>query len=367
MSDIPDTIKKVVGPYIKRAQELEKYQPVISYFAEMYAAQLILEGKYHLDSSEVASYTETLLNKIEQDKKQLSESSPKIAEVLEDEEKGFKLVLGFSNVIFNGAEKQLKEGNASKKTASDFKAASDFYELLKLWNTLYEKQQDEISQRSKYSKYHCAKILRALKEGKDPNEVTKDEEHGNNVTAEKAELPSPPDNRDLASPEVSSTAGSSKSVDLPNPPAEIEGDLNMPEAPVLIKGQKNSLGLPSTPEENVNASKGTKSSEKKSAVTSKPVTSKPTLPSKPTIPSKSVSPKPTVRPNRVISSNDTTSPQPIVNSHPTSKAEVEKIWKKEEIKTQAQKKARFAISALNYDDIPTAIKELEDAIRLLKH
>lgn len=32
---------------------------------------------------------------------------------------------------------------------------------------------------------------------------------------------------------------------------------------------------------------------------------------------------------------------------------------------QAQKHAKFAISALNFDDVPTAVKELRDALSTL--
>ena len=279
LPDTPAEVQKVIGSYIKRAKELEQYQPVISYFAKLYSAQLILEGKYHLKSEDVANFTEALLNEIEEDKKELTESSEKIAGVIDDSEKGFKLVLGFSNVIFTGADKKVGDGKADKKAALDFKAACDFYQLLQLWNDLYDKNKELVEKRVKYSKYQCARILKAIRNGEDPNagvdrsNVVENETdtassidenivNRSNANQSKAvkenssepvvpDLPAPPSNLSAIKPDVSSyDAHSTSNVELPDAPKKIEGELDLPEAPVLIKGEKNHLGLPTVPIEN---------------------------------------------------------------------------------------------------------------------
>lgn len=50
--------------------------------------------------------------------------------------------------------------------------------------------------------------------------------------------------------------------------------------------------------------------------------------------------------------------------HPPKPAPQESLVDEESI-TKAQKHAKFAISALNYDDIPTAVKELRAALKIL--
>ncbi|GME84522.1 unnamed protein product [Ambrosiozyma monospora] len=49
-----------------------------------------------------------------------------------------------------------------------------------------------------------------------------------------------------------------------------------------------------------------------------------------------------------------------------TKQDVEQMMRNDEIISLAQKKAKFAISALNYEDVETAIKELQEALKLLK-
>ena len=399
LPDVPEEIQKVIGPFIKRAKELDQYQPVISYFAKLYSAQLILEGKYHLQSEGVAKFTETLLNEIEEDKKDLTESSEKIADLIDDNEKSFKLVLGFSNVIFTGADKKVREGKADKRTALDFKAASDFYQLLHLWNEQYEEKKDVVEKRVKYSKYQCARILKSIRNGEDPNGELNSEgghaigdksdekafEEENQTDQTVPDLPPPPTEladskpigidsipnetdkarkRDSITGEADNATYETGNVELPDAPRKIEGELDMPEAPVLIKGEKNHLGLPTAPTEKAQpvprtdfGSKGAKSS--------------------PFIPRKALSGGDEVasRKTEVASRKTETGaggkiqigvPANSSMHKQISKQDVDKIWKQEEIIGQAQKRAKFAINALNYDDIPTAISELEKALELLR-
>lgn len=392
LPDVPAEVQKVIGPFIKRAKELDQYQPVISYFAKLYSAQLILEGKYHLQSEDVAKFTETLLNEIEQDKKNLTESSEKIADLIDDNEKSFKLVLGFSNVIFTGADKKVQEGKADKRTALDFKAASDFYQLLHLWNEQYEGKKDVVEKRVKYSKYQCARILKSIRNGEDPNGESNSEgghaigdksdekafEEENRTDQTVPDLPPPPtelsDSKPIGTDSIPSETDKAHerdsitgkpdnatyetgSVELPDAPRKIEGELDMPEAPVLIKGEKNHLGLPTAPTEKAQPAPRTNFGSREAERS-------------PFVPKKALS-----RKNEVASSKTETgagskiqigAPANSSVHKPISKQDVDKIWKQEEIIGQAQKRAKFAISALNYDDIPTAISELEKALELLR-
>ncbi|QPG73040.1 hypothetical protein FOA43_000344 [Brettanomyces nanus] len=384
--ELPKDIRKVVGPYIKRANELERFQPIIAYFAKMYSAQIILEGQYHLKSQEVANYTESLLNEIESSRNELEKTSDQIADVLADKEKSFKMVLGFSNVIFNKADKQVQTHNCSKQTALDFKASIDFYNLLQLWSELFEAEREGIEKRIKYAKFQCARILKSMKMDEDPNEyVTADDEAElanmeNNsrntstvdssattpeTTTSQLDLLDTPSviRNETEKPFASELTLTKVNLELPKPPADIEGEINLPVAPVLIKGEKNSLGLPSAPiyrspknnlDHKSTTSKSTNEDELESPSKQKP----------------NVKSDATERKVKLAHPHNTSGPAiistPVQAVHPKSKDDVDEIWQQEEVISHAQKRARFAISALNYEDISTAISELEAALKLLR-
>lgn len=351
---VPNEIQKLVGPYIRRATELAPYQPLMAYFCELYSAQLILEGQYHTSSPEVAQFTEALLNDIESLKKQLTESD-KIAAVISDNGKSYKFVLGFAGMIFKKAEDQVQSHTMTKQTAQDFRAAIDFYQLLNLWEPLYSADKPAIEKQIKYAKFQCALILKAYKNGEDPNDYTTAEEEKEleklegfedaeeAVSTPKASsptspsLPKPPSDVPTLPPKPSLSSTAPADIDLPQAPKKIDGELDMPAAPVLIKGEKNSLGLPSTP--------------------SDPEPAKP-KPTKPSVAAEK--PAPTSR-------RTSTARRPSKVEKPMSSEDVNQIWRQEETIAEAQKQARFAISALNYEDVSTAITELEKALDLLNH
>lgn len=55
---------------------------------------------------------------------------------------------------------------ASRQTADTYTAAATFFELGRIWGELDE----ETRQKVKYAKFHALRIVKALKEGRDPNE-----------------------------------------------------------------------------------------------------------------------------------------------------------------------------------------------------
>lgn len=201
-----------------------------------------------------------------------------------------------------------------------------------------------------------ARILKALKEGNDPNDYISPEEESQLEQIPKEDageddsdahgLPAAP--TELNEPADETETFTDSQLDLPAAPKEIEGDLNMPIAPVLIKGQKNSLGLPSAPPDTpldlgVQAQEQEEDDEEEEE--EKIEAAPPVLPPKVSKPT----PKVAAEPSKVM-----------------SRSEVEKIWKRDEIVQAAQKSAKYAIGALNYDDIATAVRELESALNALK-
>lgn len=350
VDDVPQEAAKLIGPFIRRGKELLNVQPLISYYCYLYAAQLILESQLHLQYAEIANYIEVLLSTIEENRKVIESSSATLSDILTDKEKSFKLVLGFSLSIFGKASKDIENHTASKSTVQSFMAFLNFVEVLKLWPELYQSHADDIHSQIKYAKFHSNRILKAIKSKTDPNDyVTPQEEQElSDLIQPSSDVPETTETNDASSntpPTFVEDESSSPSITLPEPPSQIEGEINLPSAPVLIKGQKNSLGLPSAPQ----------SSDTVSSVElpgkDKPVSDKP-----PELPRKPLSPALQVK----------SSPKIVAESKVLSKDDVEKIWSKAEVISNAQRKAKFAISALNYEDLETAITELQGALKLLR-
>lgn len=368
VDNVPIEATKLIGPFIKRGKELLNVQPLVSYYCYLYSAQLILESQLHLTQSSVATYIEVLLNAIEEFRKDLettneTKSASVTTEILTDKEKSFKLVLGFALSIFNNASKDIETHTASKRTVQSFMAFLDFIQVTQLWPKFYSGKQEQIHKQIKYAKFHSNRIMKAIKNGEDANDyITRtDEQELNTLLGEgeadadaevKGDAEEEHDKLDDA--EISEDRSSVDPVEpdelsLPSAPSKIEGEMKMPSTPVLIKGRKNDLGLPTAPESSVSAA----------AVAPTPVPAPPKIPEKPKVLS-----KPIVAPKAPTTT--TTLASPAEDGKVLTRADVEKIWTKEEVIANAQRKAKFAISALNYEDVETAIKELQEALRLLR-
>lgn len=147
-------------------------------------------------------------------------------------------------------------------------------------------------------------------------------------------------------------------IDLPSAPPDIIDGPSLPAAPtdfsqpqpVVPKTPLDSFQAPPTPGQ--------------PPIASVP----PNLPQAPSLPQHIPPPVPTgrqlpqpVAPSSVTGSRQTTAPIPAVPHVPISAP----VHVDEEAMLKAQKHARWAISALNFDDVPTAIQEFQLALRTL--
>ncbi|KAH3661245.1 hypothetical protein OGAPHI_006652 [Ogataea philodendri] len=323
MSLPPDL--KLIAPFIKRSTELTAVQPTVAYLCKLYAAELILNNQLHLKAKDIETYALGLLDEIEKDKLALKETSEKSYNLINDPESSFKLVWGFATSIFNRSFNEIANHTASKKTVDNFKAALDFYQVLNLWPEQLDSRREELEKSKKYAKFHSMRILKALKNNQDPNDyVTPEEEREvgswsqdqpqDDDDDDAVSLPEPPS--EIRSPEKSEHASPVASPPLlPSAPDSLDESLNLPAAPAIIKEEPNKLGMPKAPVK---------------------------------------LPKPSP-------------PQAKAPEHPPlSKEDISEMIKTDEVISQAQKRAKFAISALNYEDVETAIKELQQALELLQ-
>lgn len=72
----------------------------------------------------------------------------------------------FGLETFQRADRAVQANKATKQTADTFQASATFLELVNIWGTPDAETQAKI----KYAKWNAVRIVKALKEGKDPNE-----------------------------------------------------------------------------------------------------------------------------------------------------------------------------------------------------
>ncbi|KAK9695625.1 hypothetical protein K7432_012871 [Basidiobolus ranarum] len=157
MENIPEALK-FINPYYQRAKELKNHEPIIAYYCNYYAAKLAI-AKGALDK-ECQLFLVTLLDNLEQEKKSLANN-----EIVNDDEKGKAYIEDFAVRVFLNADNEDRAGKASKKTVKTFLAASIFLELLKIFGEV----DPEIEEKVKYSKWKATDIMKALKEGRTPH------------------------------------------------------------------------------------------------------------------------------------------------------------------------------------------------------
>ncbi|KAI8333712.1 Vta1 like-domain-containing protein [Chlamydoabsidia padenii] len=312
--EIPDELK-YLAPYIQRGQELDNREPIVAYYAHYYAVQLaISRGPSNKTTQTYLSY---LLDSLEKKKEALGADN----EAISDDLVGYAHVENFALKVFLSADNEDRSGKATKKTAKTFLAASIFLEILKTFNDL----DPEVEAKIKYAKWKAADIIKAIREGRvptpgAPGEQENDTENDTDTTMmiqpssattgdvdekDTNALPPPP-----PPPAIS---------DFPSPPSNFTAPLGSP-------GQQQPTNLPTV-----------------SSSTSSHHVSPTHSPS----PSQS-STMPTINtPATQLQHQPISQPQPTVG--PVQIA-------------AAQKNAKWAISALNYDDIKTARIQLLDAL-----
>uniref|UniRef100_A0ACD5ZU84 Uncharacterized protein n=1 Tax=Avena sativa TaxID=4498 RepID=A0ACD5ZU84_AVESA len=140
-------------PYLQRADELQKHEPLVAYYCRLYAMEkgLVIPPKERTKMTN--SILVSLINQLEKDKKSLT-LGPDDHLHLE----------GFASSVFAKADKQDRAGRADINTAKTFYAASIFFEILSQFGEV----QPDLEQKQKYAIWKAAEIRKALKEGRKP-------------------------------------------------------------------------------------------------------------------------------------------------------------------------------------------------------
>lgn len=278
----------------------------------------------------------------------------------------------------------------NRQTADTFDAAATFFDLLREWGEL----DPEIAQKIKFAKWNAARILKAIREGHDPNESNPklaDETEGDELAGLEGLDPNDPDVKQLTSPGGPPAASVQEIPDAgeplpssshqeqpyvqdgyfppghaapppsepatipsvpPEPPASASSQIPpqpSPQIPTKLPPQfaPPPLGTPS----DVATTPGW--APPNAATAPPPFSPDPFPPAAPAAaPPPSIpvyaAPAPAPVPAPVAAPIAT---PPFVGTHKDL--------------NKAQKHAKFAISALNFDDVPTAVQELRNALAAL--
>ncbi|KDE07880.1 hypothetical protein MVLG_01973 [Microbotryum lychnidis-dioicae p1A1 Lamole] len=399
---------KPIAPYLARAKELQAVEPVISYWCTYYALQQALGLGVKENGSN--AFLMEMMDRLEASKSELGTN-----EAITDDAAASAYVENFAVKLFDQADDEDRKGKSTRLTAKKFLAAANFHEVLATFGELSSENREKI----KYAKWKASDIAKAFREGRKPTPgpagglpPLEDDSLRGEVTSEEAKelarelaalgttgerqdaIVSDPDAgpaQSTRSATVPSTADDPDSYPFPQHPTT-----PLPRAPAIIDDIERPVTLPPPPPAAPTSTTflDTPSDQVFSSIDLGPTTPSipithqtsdlappPSLPPPPSIPSfQSASPlthstgfasavfppAPPVIPQKPIRARP-----PVPGSIPTptaaestSSGNVTEPLDPMKI-AQIQKHAKWAISALNYEDVETARKELKIALGML--
>ncbi|KAK4672690.1 hypothetical protein QC763_105300 [Podospora pseudopauciseta] len=422
MDAIPAAIKQAdinLWKCAAKAVQLQNVKPIIAYWCEYWVVRQILAKQLHLADEETLNYTTTLMDKLEETKQKYAHE-----EAIMDDAASQAYVEQFAQETLDRAERVVKANKVTQQTATTFDAAATFFHLVNIWGT----PDAETQQKIKYAKWNAARIVKAIKEGKDPNE--------SNPKLEELEQPAPPP-LDHNDPEVQGLTDTPydagpRSVTVEDvPDVDLRRDaagVSLPQSPVSAgppSAWGDELKLPGVPTQlNDPVPRSPSIPSPISPPSHNPANYQgaPDLPSPVTVPTWTQSqPSPLDTPPPVSWSQPPTQPPPTTGWTPSPAAQQQPYAPPsapptfamnnpstaavasppvspptnpyymnmtptaytthppapaayapaqsglvdEAAMVGAQKHAKWAISALNFEDVPTAVKELRRALELL--
>ncbi|KAJ5207396.1 Protein of unknown function DUF605 [Penicillium cf. griseofulvum] len=385
-SNIPAGLRSAdIGRFATRAAQIEKAKPVIAYWCNFHIVNQIIERDLHNTDDEIKLYTTDLVDKLEQFKVENPDN-----DAVTDTVAASAYVEQFGLEVFGRAEAAMNANKVTRQTADTFMAAATFLELCSIWGPL----DPELAGRIKFAKFHAVRIVKAFKAGEDPNEtnpVPKQEEEliddpdvqaFDESVAEQASKPHQPSIEEI--PDESDRLGRelarkstldeslhpSRTSSTPRPPPEIpsvpRNAPGSPPQPMDVDSNTGDLELPSTPATIGSSSSVPKLPDTPTAFHSFPPPSEDPSVSAPDpasfydTPIASAPIQPPAAPTFVPSplAHAPVQPAPYVPSQPSHNIDDSSVQ-------LAQKHARWAVSALTFDDVDTAIKELRNSLKYL--
>ncbi|EDU50771.1 short-chain dehydrogenase reductase sdr protein [Pyrenophora tritici-repentis] len=144
----------------KRAAQLERHMPIMTYWIRFYMVQRIIAGGLHSADDDCKAYTTDLMEKLEQAKA----DNPN-EDALLDDTVACAYCEQFALQTLGKAEREMRENRVNGQTADTLLAASTFLEIMSVWKN----NDPEITSKTKFAKYHALRIVKAIKANEDPN------------------------------------------------------------------------------------------------------------------------------------------------------------------------------------------------------
>lgn len=304
----------------------------------------------------------------------------------------------FAFDTFERADKAMRGRKTTVQTADTFQAARTFLDLLSIWN---KPPETEVVSKSKYAKYHAVRILKAIKAGEDPNleeeqqepppvspppldpndpevrkinalqpsvEDAEDDASTFNQTGPSNTLPFP---QSRGAPSVHSPIAQNRSIDgyfaeaSPTVPT-FTADDTIPSLPTAAAGSPMDLSKP--PSDIISPlSPSDYYTQQQPPILPPSVQQPPTAPlNHPDVraaPHFSPQPQQPFSPPQIIPTPQSERPRSQFSAAPPTGPEVYK--NDDEAIIHAVKHGKWALSALNFDDVETAVKEFRIALQHL--
>lgn len=366
VADVPDSLKKDrdVAPIIARARELQSVNPVVSYYCQIYVLEHILSKKLHSNDKDVETFVVSLLDHTEMIKNDTL--NEEVHKVLASRQLSVNLVFLFAFKLFNSCLEDLSNYDGSNKIqlASKLRATINFFTVLKVFTGEDESTIDfsnttggSCSTKQEFDAFNKTK-LKTLKW--QLTKLSKDEvplkgENDELAELEKLTLDDESTQQQLSEneqPDVPLNLSDSADNDATKSNEDEGNAFNLPRAPKYDPKAEDALddnevrlpGAPSfLPDDDLShINKDSSIQVFKSEERAPSQDHRPQEPSKPFKPS-----------NRE-------------NHKPITRDEVNSIVDRTDQIARIQKHAKFAVSALNYEDLETAEKELLDGLALLR-
>ncbi|KIM47740.1 hypothetical protein M413DRAFT_208471 [Hebeloma cylindrosporum] len=150
---------KAVSPFLSRAEELAKQDPIISYWCAYYAAQVGISLKARSTASR--DLLIALLGVLEQMKFDIGSN-----DAIDTESVSSAYVENFALKVFANADNEDRSSRATRATAKKFLAAANFLEVLKTFPKTDVSESNE--EKIRYAKWKAADIAKAFREGRKP-------------------------------------------------------------------------------------------------------------------------------------------------------------------------------------------------------
>lgn len=384
MEIIPEGLKadKSVAPFIERSVELLEIDPVVSYYLKIYVLEYLLSNKHHTKSKENQEFCVSLLDDTERLKNTEDEA---LSKILNLKQLSFNAVMSFAYRIFNSSLQELgkadEERTNKKHLISKLRASITFMELL----SVFTNEEDEsidfakvtggkagnakefeniTKQKLRMLKFHLTRILKDQAstdkkhlEKEFESELEKKEDFSNPVTdEEELKRESKSDvvlDAGVNDAKEGTTDTHTKDTEGEErfPPA-IENELGLPSAPKFVPETQEEADEPPPPASFLPPQDPLKS-RKSSAIKIYP-------------PESQHSSKPGPETHSFVPDTHRHSASLSNSGQRLTKENVSSLLNTADLISKIQKHAKYAISALNYEDLATAEKELCDGLDLLR-